>query len=244
MIKEEFYESRKVVELLNTNSRSVLVAQFKDYLIYDDIYEFLTSLYDLAASLDILTRHAVFYASLASLEVLAQYREDQIRDRHLVLHGLKPCYVGLEKPIQLILASNMRSKLRLILADVKKLQVARGLRPETEPDAHETTSSQYSTQVKPGKRPSKREGRASKRTFRKLIQSSMVREYNFSRSQSGLLLAREQHSVDSQLRPVTGTSINFTNISLDREIEFCKGSEFDESPGPQASSYLQPEAQS
>ena len=46
MIKEEFYESRKVVELLNTNSRSVLVAQFKDFLIYDDIYEFLTSLYD------------------------------------------------------------------------------------------------------------------------------------------------------------------------------------------------------
>lgn len=76
MIKEEFYESRKVVELLNTNSRSVLVAQFKDYLIYDDIYEFLTSLYDIDASLDILTRHAVFYDSLSSLEVLCQYRED------------------------------------------------------------------------------------------------------------------------------------------------------------------------
>ena len=70
MIKEEFYESRKVVELLNTNSRSVLVAQFKDFLIYDDIYEFLTSLYDLHSSLDILTRHAEFYDSLSSLEVL------------------------------------------------------------------------------------------------------------------------------------------------------------------------------
>lgn len=70
MIKEEFYESRKVVELLNTNSRSVLVANFKDFLIYDDIYEFLTSVYDLDTSLDILTRHAVFYDSLAQLEVL------------------------------------------------------------------------------------------------------------------------------------------------------------------------------
>ena len=76
MIKEEFYESRKVVELLNTNSRSVLVAQFKDYLIFDDIYEFLTAYYNLATSLDILTRHAVFYDSLGSLEVLCQYRED------------------------------------------------------------------------------------------------------------------------------------------------------------------------
>ena len=97
MIKEEFYESRKVVELLNTHSRSVLVAQFKDFLIYDDIYEFLTQLYDLKTSLDILNRHAVFYDSLSSLEVLCHYREDQIRDRHLVLHGLKPCYIGLEK---------------------------------------------------------------------------------------------------------------------------------------------------
>lgn len=64
MIKDEFYESRKVVELLNTNTRSVLVAQFKDYLIFDDIYEFLTSLYAVPNSLDILTKHAVFYASL------------------------------------------------------------------------------------------------------------------------------------------------------------------------------------
>ena len=76
MIKEEFYESRKVVELLNTNTRSVLVAQFKDYLIFDDIYEFLTSLYPVRTSLDILTRHAVFYASLTQLEVLSQYREE------------------------------------------------------------------------------------------------------------------------------------------------------------------------
>ncbi len=70
MIKEEFYESRKVVELLNTNSRSVLVAMFKDYLIFDDIYEFLTSMYDLHSCMDILTRHAIFYDSLSSFEVL------------------------------------------------------------------------------------------------------------------------------------------------------------------------------
>ena len=70
MIKEEFYESRKVVELLNTNSRSVLVAQFKDYLIFDDIYEFLTAMYKLDISIDILTKHAVFYDSLKELEVL------------------------------------------------------------------------------------------------------------------------------------------------------------------------------
>jgi len=121
MIKAEFYESRKVVELLNTNSRSVLVASFKDFLIFDDIYEFLTSAYSLHSSLDILTRHAVFYDSLKSLEVLCQYREDQIRDRHLVLHGLKPCYVGLEKQIQSILNSNFRNKLRIVLNKVRKV---------------------------------------------------------------------------------------------------------------------------
>jgi len=121
MIKEEFYESRKVLELLSTSSRSLLVAYFKDYLIYDDIYEFLTSCYNLQQSLEILTRHAVFYDSLSQLDVLAQYREDQIRDRHLVLHGLKPCYVGLEKQIQAIIASNLRNKLRLVLNKVKKV---------------------------------------------------------------------------------------------------------------------------
>ena len=78
-------------------------------------------MYDLHTSLDILTRHAVFYDSLASLEVLCQYREDQIRDRHLVLHGLKPCYISLEKQIQGILASNFRNKLRIILNQVRKV---------------------------------------------------------------------------------------------------------------------------
>ena len=61
MIKEEFYETKKVVELLNTNSRSFLVAMFKEYLIYDDIYEFLTSIYNQKESLEILVRHAEFY---------------------------------------------------------------------------------------------------------------------------------------------------------------------------------------
>ena len=61
MIKEEFYESKKVVELLNTNSRSFLVARFKEYLIYDDIYEFLTAIYTKDQSLEILNRHAEFY---------------------------------------------------------------------------------------------------------------------------------------------------------------------------------------
>ena len=62
MIKEEFYESKKVVELLNTNSKSFLVAVFKDFLIYDDIYEFLSSIYTMAESWDILNRHAEFYS--------------------------------------------------------------------------------------------------------------------------------------------------------------------------------------
>ena len=147
MIKAEFYESRKVVELLNTNSRSILVAQFKDYLIFDDIYEFLASDYPLKMSLDILTRHAVFYDSLQSLEVLCQYREDQIRDRHLILHGLKPSYVGLEKQIQSILASTSRNKLRIILNKVRKVQIARGLLAES--SIQEGVSSSKSSKICP-----------------------------------------------------------------------------------------------
>ena len=81
------------------NSRTVLVGKFKEYLIYDDVYEFLASMYPLSQSLDILDRHAVFYDSLQKLEVLCQYREFQIRDRHLVLFGLKPIYVRLDKSI-------------------------------------------------------------------------------------------------------------------------------------------------
>lgn len=99
MIKQEFYAARKISELLMRNSRTVLVGKFKEYLIYDDVYEFLASMYTLSQSLDILDRHAVFYDSLQKLEVLCQYREFQIRDRHLVLFGLKPSYVRLDKSI-------------------------------------------------------------------------------------------------------------------------------------------------
>lgn len=94
MIKNEFYDSRKVLELLNTHSRSNLVALFKDYLIFDDIYEFLTAIYTVRDSLQILTRHAKFYDSLKDISILTQYRESQIRDRHLILHGLKPCFAN------------------------------------------------------------------------------------------------------------------------------------------------------
>ena len=64
MIKNEFYESRKVVELLRNDIKTHLVSIFKDYLIYDDIYEFLSELYPASTSCDILVRHAVFYDSL------------------------------------------------------------------------------------------------------------------------------------------------------------------------------------
>ena len=64
MIKQEFYAARKVSELLMRNMRTNLVGKFKEYLIYDDVYEFLHSMYRIDVSLDILDRHAVFYDSL------------------------------------------------------------------------------------------------------------------------------------------------------------------------------------
>lgn len=70
MIKQEFYAARKISELLMKNMRTNLVGKFKEYLIYDDIYEFLHSVYNIDVSLDILDRHAVFYDSLQQLEVL------------------------------------------------------------------------------------------------------------------------------------------------------------------------------
>ena len=115
MIKQEFYTSRKTNELLSRSSHTILMGRFKEYLIYDDIYEFLSSLYPIGASLDILDKHAVFYNSLQRLDVLCQYREEQIKDRHLVLFGLKPSYVRLDKAIQDILVTNNVNKLRLLL---------------------------------------------------------------------------------------------------------------------------------
>ena len=70
MIKQEFYAARKISELLMRSMRTNLVGKFKEYLIYDDIYEFLHSVYKIDDSLDILDRHAVFYDSLQQLEVL------------------------------------------------------------------------------------------------------------------------------------------------------------------------------
>ena len=64
MIKNEFYEARKVVELLRNDIKTHLVAIFKDHLIFDDIYEFMSELYPIKVSADILIRHAEFYDSL------------------------------------------------------------------------------------------------------------------------------------------------------------------------------------
>ena len=64
MIKNEFYEVRKVFELLRNDLKTHIVSMFKEHLIYDDIYEFLSELYPLKVSADILVKHAVFYDSL------------------------------------------------------------------------------------------------------------------------------------------------------------------------------------
>ena len=64
MIKQEFYETRKVLELLRNDIKTHLVAIFKDHLIYDDIYEFMSEYYKKRDSVEILFRHAEFYDSL------------------------------------------------------------------------------------------------------------------------------------------------------------------------------------
>ena len=64
MIKQEFYETRKIIELLRNDVKTHLVAIFKDHLIYDDIYEFMSEYYHKKVSTEILIRHAEFYDSL------------------------------------------------------------------------------------------------------------------------------------------------------------------------------------
>ena len=66
----------------------------------------------------------------------------------------------------------------------------------------------------------------------------MVEEYNFSRSQSGLLLPRDvSYDVPviaaatanaNQYHFRTNSSINFTNISYEGEVEILKGSVFED----------------
>ena len=60
----------------------------------------------------------------------------------------------------------------------------------------------------------------------------MVRDYNFSRSQSGLLVARDitgdAPMIANRLQFGTNSSINFTNISYEGEVEMLKGSVFEE----------------
>ena len=67
MIKDDFYLTRKTVELLRSEIKTHLVAVFKDYLIYDDIYDFFSEMYDLKESADMIKRHAAFYNSLKSV---------------------------------------------------------------------------------------------------------------------------------------------------------------------------------
>ena len=59
----------------------------------------------------------------------------------------------------------------------------------------------------------------------------MVQEYNFSRSQSGLLVAKDitNEVIADHINFNTNSSINFTNISYEGEVEMLKGSVFEES---------------
>ena len=55
----------------------------------------------------------------------------------------------------------------------------------------------------------------------------MVRDYNFSRSQSGLLIPSltTHHEMGiGEMRFMTESSINFTNMSYEGEVELLKGS--------------------
>lgn len=60
----------------------------------------------------------------------------------------------------------------------------------------------------------------------------MVKDYNFSRSQSGLLVARDitgdAPMITTRQQFGTNSSINFTNISYEGEVEMLKGSVFEE----------------
>ena len=60
----------------------------------------------------------------------------------------------------------------------------------------------------------------------------MVRDYNFSRSQSGLLipnLTTHHEMGNGGMRFMSESSINFTNMSYKDEIELLKGSVFENS---------------
>lgn len=66
----------------------------------------------------------------------------------------------------------------------------------------------------------------------------MVREYNFSRSQSGMLIAKDSMSTSVNPNTLfnrhhkrfdTNSSINFTNLSYEHEVELLKGSVFENS---------------
>ena len=59
----------------------------------------------------------------------------------------------------------------------------------------------------------------------------MVQEYNFSRSQSGLLIATDTITDEcpNKLPFDTSGSINFADISFDAEVELLKGSVFENS---------------
>lgn len=56
----------------------------------------------------------------------------------------------------------------------------------------------------------------------------MVQEYNFSRSHSGLLIVKTAERA-AEPRFESNSSINFTNMSYEGEIELMKGSVFEES---------------
>ena len=74
---------------------------------------------------------------------------------------------------------------------------------------------------------------SNKKNFKKMIHSTMVQAYNFSRcSQSGILVGRDMTGLISQdlmrLNDNTHSSINFTNISVNNEVEMLKGSVFED----------------
>eukprot|EP00347_Sterkiella_histriomuscorum_P009465 403341110 len=154
MIKQEYYDLKAVNSIL-FNQQARIVSVFKDYLIFDDVCEFLTSTYTVDQS-------KVLFAQYAKKE----------KERVLKFKTISnsPNYCILEQKQMLIKNQKMKQK-----AFQDKIKLQKLLQQEQIQRQLDAAALKFNIGTQHMKKDSKN------LQFQKLIQSSLVHEYNFTK---------------------------------------------------------------
>ncbi|CDW74106.1 UNKNOWN [Stylonychia lemnae] len=194
MIKQEYYDLKAVNSIL-FNQQARIVSVFKDYLIYDDICEFLTSMYTSDQSKVLFQQHM---------------RKEKERLQKFKTISQTPNYNVLES--KQILHKNLKFKQKAYHDKVKLQKLLQQEQIQRQLDA-----AAMKFNIAAGQTGTKKD--IKNLQFQKLIQSSLVQEYNFTKQNISqnydMSLSLSKYSIGKELN-LSGVRQSGTNFNSNK----------------------------